>query len=104
MDFKITRGKGFHITFASGFTVSVQFGPGNYGDNYNARISEDSAACGERGSDRAEVAIWGADGGMVELPGGDSVAGYQTSNQVLDYINAAASSDPHKYLADKIRA
>ena len=33
--FKITEGKGFHITFANGYTVSVQFGPDNYCDHYH---------------------------------------------------------------------
>jgi hypothetical protein len=31
--FKITHKKGFHITFENDYTVSVQFGPGNYCDN-----------------------------------------------------------------------
>lgn len=31
--FAITRGKGFHVQFANGVTVSVQFGPHNYCDN-----------------------------------------------------------------------
>ena len=33
--FRITYGTGFHLTFSNGITVSVQFGPGNYCDNYN---------------------------------------------------------------------
>lgn len=38
--FRITESKGFHMQFANGWTVSVQFGPGNYGDNYNNSILE----------------------------------------------------------------
>jgi len=34
--FRINDNKGFSITFDNGYTVSVQFGPGNYGSNYNA--------------------------------------------------------------------
>ena len=33
--FRITDNKGFHLTFKNGVTISVQFGIGNYGDNYN---------------------------------------------------------------------
>lgn len=36
--FKITGVKGFHITFENGWTVSVQFGGGNYSDNYDEPI------------------------------------------------------------------
>lgn len=32
--FRITGGKGFHIKFANGWTVSVQFGLYDYGDYY----------------------------------------------------------------------
>ena len=31
--FKITRGTGFQMTFENGWTISVQFGYGNYCDN-----------------------------------------------------------------------
>ena len=29
-NFRITRQKGFHLTFDNGITLSTQFGPGNY--------------------------------------------------------------------------
>ncbi len=31
--FYITGGKGFHISFPNGYTMSVQFGPGDYCEN-----------------------------------------------------------------------
>lgn len=30
------NGRGFHMTFENGLTVSVQFGPGNYCENHDA--------------------------------------------------------------------
>lgn len=36
--FRITRGKGFHVSFPNGYTVSVQFGPGNYCDHYDRGV------------------------------------------------------------------
>lgn len=61
--FSITLGRGFHITFENGVTVSVQFGPGNYSDNYSREFSADAnREAGERGSSTAEVAIWDKDG------------------------------------------
>ena len=43
--FKITSGKGFHVTFPNGYTVSVQWGSGNW----------------------AETAVWGPDGELLPL-------------------------------------
>lgn len=37
--FAITFGKGFHMTFANGCTVSVQWGPGNYCNRREADIT-----------------------------------------------------------------
>ena len=34
--FKITQGKGFHITFENGLTLSTQIGPKNHCSNYNS--------------------------------------------------------------------
>lgn len=55
--FSITCGKGFHMTFSNGVTISVQWGPGNYCDNRNEN-SMDEKGVGEKGSNTAEVAIW----------------------------------------------
>lgn len=55
--FSITAGKGFHMTFSNGITISVQWGPGNYCDNRHMTYHEEKEA-GEKGSDTAEIAIW----------------------------------------------
>lgn len=90
--FKITEGKGFHITFKNGWTVSVQFGPGNYGDNYRRRIRDDNVASGEEGSTCAETAVWPPSGEFHEIDG-DSVQGYRTPAQVLELLNWAAAQE-----------
>jgi hypothetical protein len=89
---KITGQKGFHITFANGYTVSVQFGPGNYGDNYDMRIGADEQRAGEQGSARAECAVWKDGGDLLEGPGfnGDTVVGYIDANRVLELMKWAA--------------
>lgn len=91
--FKITHGKGFHITFENGFTVSVQFGPGNYSDHYDANIGRDESRCGKEGSHLAETACWGPDKQLLEVPHspGDTVQGYRTPGDVLELLNWAAS-------------
>lgn len=56
--FRITRGRGFQITFENGYTVSVQFGQFNYCANYNTMEDEKTERqFGEMGSKTAEVAI-----------------------------------------------
>lgn len=93
--FKITRGRGLQITFVNGYTVSLQFGWGNYSDNRNempvpftsvgCRITD--VKCGQNGSITAEGAILAPKTrALVELPGGDTVAGYLTPEQALSLM------------------
>jgi hypothetical protein len=92
--FRITDGKGFSITLPNEYTVSVQFGPGNYGDHYHAPFGSDYKStyqfCGQLGSDEVETAITGPDGEFVQWQD-DDVQGYQTVEQVLETIKYAAS-------------
>ena len=89
--FKITRKHGFHITFENGYTVSVQFGPGNYCDNYNRGIGYEDEICGEEGSTTAECAVWAQDGKLIECPlfDGDTVSNCSTPAEVLALLNWA---------------
>ena len=94
--FRITSGKGFHITFANGYTVSVQFGGGNYCANRNDPITAPRdawEASGKKGSPDAEVAVWGPDDVMLDWQGkwGDTVKGWQSPDDVLELMNWAAS-------------
>ena len=94
--FRITGGRGFHITCANGYTLSVQFGPGTYGDNYNRDISRYDEISGEEGSDTAETAIIHPTGGLMADPEdkseyADTVQGYQTIEQVLERLQRVAS-------------
>ncbi len=93
--FKITSKKGFHITFENGWTVSVQFGPGNYCDNYDRfRIGEEDEEAGEAGSSTAECAVWGPDGEMVEYPGwGETVSNRSSAEEVLELLKWAANQE-----------
>jgi hypothetical protein len=96
MQLKITGGKGFHAIMSNGVTLSVQIGGGNYCDNFDEEIG----ATRERGfrlppSFTAEVAIWVGNGGMLELPEGDTVAGWVSVAKVFDAIpRLAALQDP----------
>lgn len=91
--FHITSDKGFHITFENGYTVSVQFGPGNYCDNYERQIGQDERACGKEGSRTAECAVWAAARDLIVYEGfnGNTVGNRMTPAEVLTLMNWAAS-------------
>jgi hypothetical protein len=91
--FRITDGKGFGVQFENGYTVSVQFGPGNYADHYDRRIGRDEVDCGREGSMTAECAVINQKGELIEHPlcDGDTVSGRNTAEQVLTLLNWAAS-------------
>jgi hypothetical protein len=99
-NFRITGGKGFHVTLPNGWIVSTQFGPGNYGDHYDCRIGGDQCymgkrgqTCGEVGSVRVEVAAWHRDhpSEMLELENGDSVDGYLTNEKWWAFMQMIAA-------------
>lgn len=84
--FSTTESKGFHITFENGWTVSVQFGRGNYCENYN--FEEYGSA---PPSQNAEIAAWGPNGECHYFDNGDNVMGYQSPEQVLSFMNKVSS-------------
>lgn len=88
--FRITSNKGFHITFKNGYTVSVQFGPGNYCDNYDRSFNEEEAA-GREGSSVAEIAVFGPDKNLIDHPmfGNNNVGGYMPPEKVLELMKWA---------------
>lgn len=86
--FKITYKKGFHVTFNNGYTVSVQFGPGNYCSNHDMEIGKSDEEAGKIGSHDAECAVIGPDGEFIEMEGWfDIVCGYMSPDEVLDLMN-----------------
>ena len=90
--FCICGGKGFHIRFDNGWTVSVQFGPGNYCDNYDMQIGRDDKKAGEQGSRNAECALIDPEGNLIHRnEWGDSVSSRSTPADVLALLNEAAS-------------
>ena len=105
-EFRITQGKGFHITFENGYTVSVQFGWGNYCEKRDMAdlsflkggtdaVRERDRKHGVDGCANAETAVWGPDGDMIRRgDNGDEVQGWQTPADVLRLLNWAAEQDP----------
>lgn len=102
MTFRITDGKGFSMSLPNGYAVSVQWGYGNYCDNYNAyrEHGEDYRAymrrLGETGSATAECAVINSQGSLIELPeqfsrNADTVTNRSDAAEVLALMNWAAS-------------
>lgn len=93
--FDIAMGKGFHITFPNGWTVSVQFGAYNYCDHHDGKpaslgsavaralVGSTGVYCGP--SSTAECWAWWDDG-KGEIVSETDVLGYQTPEQVARYI------------------
>jgi len=96
--FRITGGKGFHITFANGWTVSVQFGIASYSEHHNAPIGPDFAEESKRlageGSATAEIGAWNAAGKWYALGDYDDVVGYRKPAEVLAILNMIAGLAP----------
>lgn len=73
--------KGFHMTFENGWTVSVQFGKNNYvADRSNKGQSVN-----------AEIAAWDKDGVWYRFPNGDTVQGWNSADDVADFIAKVAA-------------
>ena len=86
--FASTENKGFQIGFQNGWTISVQFGYGNYCDNghhpdgWNFAEKQPITT-----SSDAEIAIWSTVNGWYTFENGGMVLGYQTPDQVAEWID-----------------
>ena len=69
---------GFQMKFKNGYTISVQFGKGNYCHH------EEGVAVS------AEIAIWDADGKWFNFEH-DQVKGYCSPNEVAEWISKASN-------------
>ena len=87
--FRITKSRGFHITFANGYAISVQFGDGNYCSNYDKFLAgKERSKYEDVQSTNAEIAII-KDGKFVTkeiLKVNEDVIGYVTPEQLLKML------------------
>jgi hypothetical protein len=88
--FSAVDNKGFELTFTNGWTVSVQWGPGNYCEHRSVSDFEAPSLVSTWESTTAEVAAWDKDEVWHNF-GDDEVKGWMTSNEVLEFINMIAS-------------
>ena len=88
--FKSTLHKGFQITFENGYTISVQWGTGNYCENNRPSVDHSDQLVWlkrspEYSSPDAEIAIWNKDNVWYDF-GYDTVKGYCSADEVADWI------------------
>lgn len=85
--FRINDNRGFQIQFDNGYTVSVQFGPGNYSSNYNLSMLDNINK--PMTATLAETALIAPDGSFVAYKD-DDVQGYQDAASVLELLDYAS--------------
>ena len=73
------------MTFENGWTISVQWGYGNYCDNNTYYVS-DFENTKDLESTTAEIAMWDKDGKWFDF-GNDTVKGYCSANEVAEWID-----------------
>ena len=92
--FAITDHKGFQLEFSNGWTISVQWGPGNYTEG-REKMKWDAPKSSDRWeSSSAEIAILDPDGNFHRPEGkdwGDDVAGWLSADDVAEYIEYTKS-------------
>ncbi len=81
---------GFHITFENGWTVSVQWSPGNYCEHHWANIDGKQHEVALWKSADAEIAAWDKDNDWYDF-GDDTVKGYLKADEVLEFMNKIAN-------------
>ena len=89
--FASTNNKGFQLKFENGWTISVQFGCGNYCDNkhhpdgwYFSKNQEVVT------STDAEIAMWDENNEWYNF-GTDTVKGYCSADEVAEWIEKCKS-------------
>jgi hypothetical protein len=84
--FASTINKGFQMTFENGWSISVQFGYGNYCDNgHHPDGIHFSTNVDVVTSTDAEIGIWDKNGDWYNF-GADGVKGYCSTDEVAEWI------------------
>lgn len=88
MSFKSTHNHGFQMTFENGFTISVQWGTGNYCSRKDLNsFHDDDLKQPITESPNAEIAIWHKDSDTWFDFGNDQVKGWCEPNEVGTWIS-----------------
>ena len=89
--FKSTLNHGFQLTFENGWTISVQWGTGNYCErrDLHSGLDDDLKQVSVE-SGTAEIAIWNQAGTWYTFDDGQEVRGWLTTDEVAKWIEVTA--------------
>ena len=101
--FNVARNKGFQLQFTNGYTVSVQFGPGNYCDVRGTDFSAPEKTS-RWSSQTAEVAAFltdrvkGSHIDYISIDGftSNDVTGWLSTDEVAEFISKVAAIPKEK--------
>lgn len=81
-----TNNKGFQLTFSNGYTISIQFGMGNYCKN---RRDKNMIPTGLYSCKDAEIAYW-HENSETEM----HIKSHCSANEVAEWINKVSNFSP----------
>jgi len=84
---KSTENKGFQMTFTNGYTISVQFGRGNYCEHKTKMPRPYKKAPSLWESKDAEIAVFDPKGNCIALEGTNYALGYLNADEVAQWID-----------------
>jgi hypothetical protein len=99
--FNATNNQGFTMQFENGWTVSVQWGTGNYCANRTKQINGEWWQPAPA-SNTAEIAAWDADGNDFEFDH-DAVAGWCTPEEVAAFLAMVAIGKPELWTRGMVK-
>ena len=103
--FTTSYNKGFRMTFGNGFSISVQWGVGNYCEKKESGQWDESTKYAEWDSNSAEIAVFDKNGGYIEITNyPDVVAGWLSADTVAKCITIIQSSITEEEIETKIKA
>jgi hypothetical protein len=93
--FESCSNKGFRITFANGYALSVQWGPINYCTNRDINANWDIAMSAKDGlweSETAEVAVFDPDNNKIDMDD-NQVHGHVHADGIVDLMTLVAEGN-----------
>ena len=115
--FTTSYNKGFSMTFGNGFSISVQWGVGNYCEKRDSGEWNEATKHDFWSSNSAEIAVFGIDGEFISISGyelenedgtvkkvNDVVSGWLSADTVAKCITIIQSATTKEEIETKIRA
>ena len=103
--FASSHNKGFRMTFENGFSISVQWGVGNYCEKKDRGQWDESTKHDYWDSNSAEIAVFGKDGEFITITDyPDVIAGWLSTDKVAKCITIIQSATTEEEIETKLKA